>query len=64
MPRTSFLAQQKDARLVVRWQSELLETLEVDEARHQQDITVQTTALPLEAASDCSRAIQFSILCW
>jgi len=40
------LAQQKDAHLVVRWQSELLEALEVDAALHQQDITVHTTALP------------------
>ena len=40
------LAQQKDAHLVVRWQSELLEALEVDDALHQQGITVRTTALP------------------
>lgn len=40
------LAQQKDVHLVVRWQSKLLETLEVDEALHQQGITVHTTALP------------------
>jgi L-lactate dehydrogenase complex protein LldG len=40
------LAQQKDAHLVVRWQSELLEALEVDAALHQQGITVHTTALP------------------
>jgi L-lactate dehydrogenase complex protein LldG len=40
------LAQQKDAHLVVRWQSELLEALEVDAALHQQGITVRTTALP------------------
>jgi L-lactate dehydrogenase complex protein LldG len=40
------LAQQKDAHLVVRWQSELLEALEVDDALHQQGITVHTTALP------------------
>lgn len=40
------LAQQKDAHLVVRWQSELLETLEVDEVLHQQGLTVHTTALP------------------
>jgi L-lactate dehydrogenase complex protein LldG len=40
------LAQQKDAHLVVRWQSDLLEALEVDAALHQQGITVQTTALP------------------
>src|SRR4029450_1354680 len=32
------LAQQKDAHLVVRWQSELLEALEVDDALHQQGI--------------------------
>src|SRR5262249_55203688 len=40
------LAQQKDAHLVVRWQSEILETLEVDDALHQQGVTVHTTALP------------------
>jgi L-lactate dehydrogenase complex protein LldG len=40
------LAQQKDAHLVVRWQSELLEALEVDAALYQQGITVHTTALP------------------
>jgi len=40
------LAQQKDAHLVVRWQSDLLEALEVDVALQQQGITVQTTALP------------------
>ena len=40
------LAQQKDAHLVVRWQSDLLEALEVDAALHQQGITVQITALP------------------
>ena len=40
------LAQQKDAHLVVRWQSELLDALEVDAALYQQGITVHTTALP------------------
>ena len=40
------LAQQKDAHLIVRWQSELLEALEVDDALHQQGITVHTTVLP------------------
>ena len=40
------LAQQKDAHLVVRWQSDLLEALEVDAALYQQGITVHTTALP------------------
>jgi L-lactate dehydrogenase complex protein LldG len=40
------LAQQKDAHLVVRWQSELLEALEVDDALHQQGITIHTTVLP------------------
>jgi len=40
------LAQQKDAHMVVRWQSDLLETLEVDAALQQQGITVHTTALP------------------
>lgn len=41
------LAQQKDAHLVARWQSDLLEALEVDAALQQQGITVHTTALPL-----------------
>jgi L-lactate dehydrogenase complex protein LldG len=40
------LAQQKDTHLVVRWQSDLLEALEVDAALYQQGITVHTTALP------------------
>ena len=40
------LAQQKDIHLVVRWQSDLLEALEVDDALHQQGVTVHTTALP------------------
>jgi L-lactate dehydrogenase complex protein LldG len=40
------LAQQKDAHMVVRWQSDLLETLEVDAALQQQGITVHTTMLP------------------
>jgi L-lactate dehydrogenase complex protein LldG len=40
------LAQQKDAHLVVRWQSDLLEALEVDATLHQQGVTVHTTALP------------------
>ena len=46
------LAQQKDAHLVVRWQSDLLEVLEVDAALHQQGITVQTTALPPGIAAE------------
>src|SRR5262249_8365096 len=41
------LAQQKDAHMVVRWQSDLLEAVEVDAALHQQRTTVQTTAVPL-----------------
>jgi L-lactate dehydrogenase complex protein LldG len=40
------LAQQKDAHLVVRWQSALLEALEIDAALHQQGITIHTTTLP------------------
>jgi L-lactate dehydrogenase complex protein LldG len=40
------LAQQKDTHLVVRWQSDLLEAIEVDAALHRQGITVHTTALP------------------
>src|SRR5712691_1379382 len=39
------LAQQKDAHLVVRWQSELLEALKVDAVLQQHGITVHTTAL-------------------
>ena len=44
------LAQEKDANLVVRWQSELLDTLEVDAALQQQGVTVRATMLPPEAA--------------
>jgi L-lactate dehydrogenase complex protein LldG len=40
------LAQQKDAHLVVRWQSDLLEALAVDAALHQQGVTVHTTTIP------------------
>jgi len=39
------LAQQKDTHLVVRWQSEILETLEVDDAWHQQGSTVHLLVL-------------------
>jgi L-lactate dehydrogenase complex protein LldG len=46
------LAQQKDAHLVVRWQSELLEALEVDAALHQQGVTVHTTAFPPGIAAE------------
>jgi L-lactate dehydrogenase complex protein LldG len=45
------LARQKDAHLVVRWQSELLEALEVDAALHQQGITVHTAAFSLDAGA-------------
>ena len=45
------LAQQKNAHLVVRWQSELLDTLEVDAALQQQGVTVHTTTLPPGAAT-------------
>jgi len=45
------LAQQKDAHLVVRWQSALLEALEVNAALQQHGVTVYTTALPPGAAS-------------
>jgi L-lactate dehydrogenase complex protein LldG len=45
------LAQQKDAHLVVRWQSDLLEALEVDAALQQQGIAVYTTTLSPDAAS-------------
>ena len=44
------LAQQKDAHLVVRWQSDLLEALEVDAALQQHGVTVYSTALPPGAA--------------
>lgn len=40
------LAQEKDATLVVRWQSDLLDTLEVDAALQQQGVAVHATALP------------------
>ena len=43
------LAQEKDATLVVRWQSDLLDTLEVDAALHQQGVAVHATTLPAEA---------------
>lgn len=42
------LAQAKDATLVVRWQSDLLDTLEVDAALQQQGVTVHATTLPAE----------------
>ena len=45
------LAQQKDAHLVVRWQSDLLETLEVDATLQQHGVTVYSTTLPPDAAS-------------
>jgi L-lactate dehydrogenase complex protein LldG len=50
------LAQQKDAHLVVRWQSDLLEALEVDDALHQHGIAVQTTTPPPVAAETTSTA--------
>jgi L-lactate utilization protein LutC len=46
------LAQQKNAHLVVRWQSDLLEALEVDAALHQQGITVHTSALPPDTVAE------------
>ncbi len=45
------LAQEKDANLVVRWQSDLLDALEVDAALQQQGVTVHVTTLPPETAS-------------
>ena len=45
------LAQEKDANLVVRWQSDLLDTLEVDAALQQQGVTVHVTTLPPETAA-------------
>src|SRR5262249_5245110 len=43
------LAQEKDASLVVRWQSDLLDTLEIDAALQQQGVAVHATTLPAEA---------------
>jgi len=43
------LAREKDTTLVVRWHSDLLDTLEVDAALHQQGVTVHATTLPTEA---------------
>jgi L-lactate dehydrogenase complex protein LldG len=45
------LAQEKDANLVVRWQSDLLEALEVDAALQQHGVTVHATTLPTDTAS-------------
>src|SRR5712691_4919036 len=48
MPQVAYitrLAQQKDAHLVVRWQSESWETLAVDDALHQQGSTVHLLVL-------------------
>ena len=44
------LARDKDARLVVRWQSELLATLEVDAALQRQGVTVYATTASAGAA--------------
>jgi L-lactate utilization protein LutC len=46
------LAQEKDTNLVVRWQSDLLEALEVDAALQQQGVTVHATTLPPVTASE------------
>jgi L-lactate dehydrogenase complex protein LldG len=46
------LAQAKGVELVVRWQSALLEALEIDAALQQQGITIHTTALPTDAMGD------------
>jgi L-lactate utilization protein LutB len=46
------LAQQKDAHLVVRWQSELLEALEVDDALQQQGMIVHITTVSAGTASE------------
>jgi len=43
------LAQEKDATLVVRWQSDLLDTLEIDAALQQHGVAVHVTTLPAEA---------------
>src|SRR5262249_19572571 len=43
------LAQEKDATLVVRWQSDLLDTLEIDAALRQHGVAVHATTLPAEA---------------
>jgi L-lactate dehydrogenase complex protein LldG len=45
------LAQEKDATLVVRWQSDLLDALEVDAALQQHGVAVYATTLPTEALS-------------
>lgn len=45
------LAQEKSATLVVRWQSDLLDTLEVDAALQQQGVAVHATTLPPGATS-------------
>lgn len=42
------LAQEKQASLVVRWQSALLERLEIDAALQQQGVTTHTAAVPGE----------------
>lgn len=46
------LAQEKGVELVVRWQSVLLEALEIDAALQQQGITIHTAAVPTNATSD------------
>jgi L-lactate dehydrogenase complex protein LldG len=46
------LAQEKGVELVVRWQSALLETLEIDAALRQQGITIHTAALSTDAMGD------------
>jgi L-lactate dehydrogenase complex protein LldG len=46
------VAQEKGASSVVRWQSDMLQTLEVDSALHQHGITVHTAAPPVDNLHD------------
>lgn len=45
------LAREREANLVVRWENELLEMLEVDAALQAQGVEVQTAAPPIEDAA-------------
>lgn len=51
------LAQEKQITLMVRWQSALLDTLEVNTALQQQGVTVHTTVPPAPTASDGTAAL-------
>jgi L-lactate dehydrogenase complex protein LldG len=50
------LAQEKHATTVVRWQSEILQDLEVDAALHQQGIAVHVAAPPADQGHGASQA--------